>query len=96
MLTLFNLFELLVISMKPQKKKIVQKPRVWKWKDEDIARLFTRKMAARNDDANHAADVQKDTVCTKLVCYRLLQPGWLCSSQKRGGVESNPGTTTHN
>ena len=43
----------LVIPMKPQKKKIVKfvpKPRVWKLKDEETARLFTHEMAARNDE----------------------------------------------
>ena len=42
----------LVLPMKPQKKKIVKfvpKPRVWKLKDEETARLFTYEMAARND-----------------------------------------------
>ena len=43
----------LVILMKPQKKKIVKfvsNPRVWKLKDEETVRLFTREMAARNDN----------------------------------------------
>ena len=42
----------LVLPMQPQKKKIVKfvpKPRVWKLKDEETARLFTHEMAARND-----------------------------------------------
>ena len=36
-----------VIPMKPQKKKIVKfvpKPRVWKLKDKETARLFTHEM----------------------------------------------------
>ena len=48
--------------MKPQKKKIVKfvpKPRVWKFKDEETAILFTREMAVRNDDVTKADDVQK-------------------------------------
>ena len=53
---------LLVILMKPQKKKIfkfVPKPRVWKLKDEKTARLFTHEISARNDDVTEADDVQK-------------------------------------
>ena len=45
-------FGRLVLPMKPQMKKIVKfvpKPRVWKLKDKETARLFTYQMAARND-----------------------------------------------
>ena len=52
----------LVTLMKPHKKKIVKfgpKPRVWKLKDEETARLFTQEMAARNDDVTKADDIQK-------------------------------------
>ena len=47
----------LVIPMKPQKKKIVKlfpKSRVWKLKNEETAKLFTREMAASNDDVTKA------------------------------------------
>ena len=46
----------LVIPMKLLKKKIgkfVPNHRVWKLKDEETARLFTREMAARNDDVTN-------------------------------------------
>ena len=51
----------LVIPMKSQKKivKFVPKPRVWKLKDE-TTRLFTREMAARNDNVTKAAEVVTD------------------------------------
>ena len=58
----------LVIPMKPQKKKIVKcipKPRVWKLKDEETVRLFTREMTARNDDVTKADDVQKKWLLMK-------------------------------
>ena len=58
----------LVIPMEPLKKKIVKfvpKPRVWKLKDEETARLFTREMAARNNDVTKADDVQKKWVLIK-------------------------------
>ena len=46
--------------MKPQKKivKCVPKPRVWKLKDEEIVKLITCEMAARNDDVTKTDDVQ--------------------------------------
>ena len=47
----------LVIPMKPQKKKIVMfvpKPRLWKLKDEETARLFTHEMEARNHEVTKA------------------------------------------
>ena len=52
----------LVMHLKPQKKnvvKFVQKPRLWKLKDEETVRLFTREMAARNYDVTKADDVKK-------------------------------------
>ena len=51
-----------VKPMKSQKKKTVMfvpKSNMWKLKDEETARLFTREMAARNGDVNKADDVQK-------------------------------------
>ena len=42
----------LVMPIKPRKKVIARffpKPRVWKMKDDETARSFTREMAARND-----------------------------------------------
>ena len=61
----------LVIPMKPQKKKIVTfvpKPRVWKLKDEETARLFTHEMAARNE-VTKADDIQKK--------WLLIKETWL-------------------
>ena len=58
----------LVIPMKPQMKKIVKfvpKPRVWKLKDEETARLFTHEMTARNDDVTKADDIQKKWLLMK-------------------------------
>ena len=37
----------------------VPKPRVWKLKDEETVRLFTREMAVRNDDVTKANDIQQ-------------------------------------
>ena len=34
--------------------KFVPKPRVWKLKDEETARLFTHEMAARDDEVTKA------------------------------------------
>ena len=54
--------DILVFPMKPQKKKFfkfVPKPRVWKLKDEETARLFTYKMAVRNDEVTKADDIPK-------------------------------------
>ena len=47
---------LLVIPLKPHNKivKFVPKPRVWKLTNEETVRLFTREMAAKNDDATEA------------------------------------------
>ena len=67
----------LVIPMKPQKKKIVKfvlKPRVWKLKDEETARLFTHEMAARNDDVSKADDIQKKCL--------LMRETWLKVSKR--------------
>ena len=46
----------LVIPLKPHNKivKFVPKPRVWKLKNEQTVRLFTREMAAKNDDVTEA------------------------------------------
>ena len=50
---------------------------MWKFKDDDTARLFTREIAARNDYVNKADDIQKnhqtDTACTWLVRHSR---GW--------------------
>ena len=57
-----NVIGRLVIPMKPQEKiidKFVPRPKVWKLKDEVLARFFTREMAARNDDVNQAKDVRR-------------------------------------
>ena len=65
----------LYIPMKPQKKKIVRfvtKPRVWKLKDEETARLFTHEMAARNDDVTKADDIQKKCLLMKETWSKLL------------------------
>ena len=53
-----TVFGRLVIPLKPQKKFVtfVPKPRVWKLKDEETARLYTHQMAARNDDVTKAND----------------------------------------
>ena len=45
--------------------KFVPKPRVWKLKDEETARLFTHEMAARNDDVTKADDIQKKWLLMK-------------------------------
>ena len=55
----------LVIPMKTQKNIIVPKPRVWKLKDEETARLFTREIETRNDDVTKADDVQKKCLLMK-------------------------------
>ena len=81
----------LVIPMKPQtvqldnnKKivKIVQKSRVWKLKDEETARLFTREMAARNDDVTKAEDIQKK--------WLLMKKTWLKGSKQVCGMTKGP------
>ena len=58
----------LVLLMKPQQKKIVKfvpKPRVWKLKDEETARLFTHEMTSRNDEVTKADDIQKKLLLIK-------------------------------
>ena len=58
----------LVIPMNPQNKKIVKflpKPRVWKLKDEETARLFNHDMTARNDDVTTSDDIQKKWLLMK-------------------------------
>ena len=77
----------LVIPMKTQKRKIakfVSKPKVWKLKDEDTAILFTREMAARNDDVTKADNVQKK--------WLLMKETWIkCSTQVSGsGMTKGP------
>ena len=46
----------MVIPLKPHNKivKFVPKPRVWKLTNEETVRLFTREMAAKNDDVTEA------------------------------------------
>ena len=71
--------------MKPQKKKIVMfvpKPRVWKLKDEETARLFTREMSGRNDDLTKADDVQK-----KLL---LMNETWFKGAKHVCGMTKGP------
>ena len=67
----------LVIPMKLQLNKIVKfvpKPSMWKLKDEETARLFTREMVVRNDDVTKAHDVQKK--------WLLIKETWLKCSKK--------------
>ena len=71
----------LVISMKPQKNKIVKfvpKSKVWKLKDEETAKLFTREMASRNDDVIKADDIQKK--------WLLMKETWLKGSKQVCGM----------
>ena len=78
----------LVLPMKPQKKKIVKfvpKPRVWKLKDEETARLFTHEMAARNDEVTKANDIQKK--------WLLMKETWLKGSKQVCGMTK--GTPRH-
>ena len=75
----------LVLPMKPQKKRIVKfvpKPRVWKLKDEDTARLFTHEMAARNDEVTKADDIQKK--------WLLMKETWLKGSKQVCGMTKGP------
>ena len=63
----------LVLPMKTHKKKIVKfvpKPRVWKLKDEETARLFTHEMAARN--VTKADDIQKKWLLMKETGSKVL------------------------
>ena len=41
--------------------KFVPKPRVWKLKDDETVRLFTREMEGRNDDVTKAWLLMKET-----------------------------------
>ena len=75
----------LVISMKPQKKKIGKhgpNPRVWKYKDEETARLFTHEMTARNDDVTKADDIKKK--------WLLMKKTWLKASKQVCGMMKGP------
>ena len=75
----------LVLPMKPQKKKIfkfVPKPRVWKLKDEETARLFTHEMAARNDEVTKADDIQKK--------WLLMKEALLKGSKQVCGMTNGP------
>ena len=75
----------LVLPMKPQKKKIVKiipKPRVWKLKDEETARLFTHEMAARNDEVAKADDIQNK--------WLLKREAWLKGSKQVCGMTNGP------
>ena len=76
---------LLVLPMKPQKKKIlkfVPKPRVWKWKDEETVRLFIHEMVARNDEVTKADDIQKK--------WLLMKETWLKGSKQVCGMTKGP------
>ena len=71
--------------MKPQKKKIVKfvpKPRVWKLKDEETARLFIHEMAARNDEVTKADDIQKK--------WLLMKEIWLKGFKQVCGMMKGP------
>ena len=76
---------ILVIPMKPQKKKMVKyvpKHRVWKLKDEETVRLFSRELAARNDDVTNADDFQKK--------WLLMKETWLKCSRQMCGMTKGP------
>ena len=71
----------LVIPMTPQKKRIVKfvpKPRVLNLKDEEMARLFTHEMAARNDGVTKADDIQKK--------WLLMKETWVKASKQVCGI----------
>ena len=75
----------LVIPMTPQKKNIVKfvpKPRLWKLRDEETARLFTREMADRNDDVTKAYEIQKK--------WLLMKEPWLKGSKPMCGMTKGP------
>ena len=63
--------------------KFVPKPRVWKLKDEETAFLFTREMAARNDDVTKADDVQKKK-------WLPMKETWLKGSKQVCGMTNGP------
>ena len=63
----------LVIPMKIQKKKIIRfvpKPKVWKLKDKETARLFTHEMATRNDDVIKADDIREGRDVISVCCMK--------------------------
>ena len=62
--------------------KVVQKPRVWKLKDEETARLFTHEIAARNDEVTKADDIQKKWI--------LMKETWLKGSKQVCGMTKGP------
>ena len=72
--------------MKPEKKKkivkFVPKPRVWKLKNEETARLFTHEMAARNDVVTKADAIQKK--------WLLMKKTWLKGSIQVCGMTNGP------
>ena len=75
----------LVIPMKREKNKIVKfvpKPRVWKLKDEETARLFTHEMTARNDEVTKADDIQKK--------WLLMKETWLKACKQVRGMKKGP------
>ena len=75
----------LVLPMNPQKKKIdkfAPKPRVWKLKDEETARLFTHEMSARNDEVTKADDIQNK--------WLLMKEAWLKGSKQVCGLTKGP------
>ena len=56
----------------------VPKPRVWKLKDEETARLFTHEMAARNEEVTKADDIQKK--------WLLMKETWFKGSKQVCGM----------
>ena len=62
--------------------KIVPKPRVWKLKYEETARLFPRENAARNDDVAKADGIQKK--------WLLMKETWLKSTRQVCGMTKGP------
>ena len=74
----------MVIPMKSQKKIVnhVPKPRVWKLKDEETARLFANEMADGNDDVTKADDIQKK--------WLLMKETWLKASKQVCGMTKGP------
>ena len=66
-------------------RKFVPKPRVWKSKDEETARLFTHEMAARNDEVTKADDIQKK--------WLLMKEIWLKGSQQVCGMTKRSTST---
>ena len=63
--------------------KFVPKPRVWKLRDDETARLFTCEIAAKNDDVTKVDDIQKK--------WLLMKETWLkCSKQVCGMTKCPP------